>query len=111
MISLSKVAEVLEATANYVEGIESKKIAEETAIKTKTASELATKLVEVTGEPLDNSLVEKFANLDPAIAQFLEKMAGTVEPVDSLGGADTRTKTASARSNAEDSFLNWVTGP
>ena len=111
MINLTKVAEVIEAAANYVESIESKKIAEETAVRTKTASELATKLVEVTGEPLDTSMVEKFAKLDPAIAQFLEKMAGTLEPAESMGSADTRVKTASARSTAEDAFLNWVTGP
>lgn len=111
MINLIKVAEVLEATANYVESIESKKIAEESAVRTKTASDLASKLTEATGERLDDTMVEKFANLDPAIAQFLEKMAGSVETVDSLGGVDMRTKTASARSNAEDSFLHWVTGP
>ena len=108
---LNKVADVLEKTAAYIEAVESNKLAQEVAKRTKAASALADQLTDVTGEHFDQDMVNKLAGLEPEVADVLSKLAGT-GAVDSLGGPkeDPRIKTASdGVSTAEQRFMDFLT--
>ena len=107
---LAQTADVLEKLASYFETVESRKIAEDRAQRTKAATDLATKLGEVTGEHIDTHIVEKLSQLDPEVSKFISKIAGEDSKVESMGGP--REKTASGSGpNAGDRFIEWVTGP
>ncbi len=108
---LNQVADVLEKTADYIEGIESKEVHKKAEDKLNAANVLAEKLSEVTGEPVDTAVIEKLSELDPDVSGLLNKIAGDSSEVDSMGGPDTREKHASAPSNADARFMDWVTGP
>jgi len=90
-----QVADVLEKLADYIEATEGTKIAELQAERTKTASELASRYAEMTGEELD---VEKLAQLDPSVMKAFEKIAGVGSP-DSLGGPENTSQTVKTASN------------
>ena len=81
---MSQVAEILEKTAEYIERTDGVKISARIEERKKVASELAGKLTEAIGEPVDESLTEKLSNLDPEMQAILAKLAGTGK-VDSMG--------------------------
>lgn len=110
---LPKIATVLEKVAEYIENVESTKLAADKNRRVSAATELAEKLSTVTGEHFDKNVVDKLANLDPEIAEMIGKFAGGSTGVDSMGGPDDRmSKTASAGiGSAEANFLSWVVGP
>ena len=109
-LDLNKVADVLEKTAAYLERAEAAKLAEDRESRVQAASDLAEKLANVSGENVDDDIVEKLSALDPDISAFLGKIAGSTDAVDSMGEPDERTKTASSPGGG-DNFVAWVTGP
>ena len=111
--TLPKIATVLEKLADYVESIESAKVTKEHTKRAQAAHTLADKLSTVTGETIDETVIQKLANLDPEVAEMIGKFAGETTGVDSMGGPEERNtvKTASAGDGADARFINWVTGP
>ena len=100
---LHKIADVLEKAAEYIDEIESRKIAEERTVRTKTATHLAEQLSNLTGEKFDP---EKLANLDNDLTDMLKKIASS-EGVESLGGPrqnEGTEKRASTGSSIDDRF-------
>jgi inactivated superfamily I helicase len=107
---LNQAAEVLEKTAAFLDGIESKQIAEIQAHRTKTAQKLADKIAAATGETLAPELTEKLSSMGPEIQDILGRLTdgGTVDP---LGDADDNVKLAGvtgAMSPADARFLAWL---
>jgi hypothetical protein len=110
---MPKIATVLEKLADYIEGVEATKVTEEHSKRAQAAQNLAEKLSTVTGETIDEKVVEKLASLDPEVAEMIGKFAGEETGVDSMGGPEDRTtaKTASAGEGADARFVNWAVGP
>jgi len=109
---LLTTADVLEKAAAYIDNLELTRVSKELETRTKTATELAQKLSQATGEPTTEDMVQKLAALPPEMQQVIARLAGT-ETVDSLGGPqDTgNEKQAGAASGMppEDSrFMNWL---
>jgi len=111
--TLPKIAAVLEKLADYVESTESVKVNEDQVKRASAAKNLAEKISTLTGENLDEGVVEKLAGLDPEVAEMIGKFAGESTGVDSMGGPEERDteKTASAGESADARFMSWVTGP
>lgn len=115
-ITYSKVAEVLEAVANYVDEIEATKLATETAEKNKRLDKLAEKYESATGEAIPEITRNKFANLDLDALDHLIKVAqnnsGTPEalgrPTDVSDSVPRTIKEAATQAN--DNFLDWILG-
>jgi hypothetical protein len=109
MLDLTKVAEVLEAAASYIEATETKQA---DAIKTARhaeVSKLAGRIQDVMGEELNPDVLSKLAETNPEVTALLSRLTGE-GMVDSLGGPET-TKTASTSSSlpeAEAAFLNFL---
>jgi len=107
---LTQAAEVLEKTAAYIEGIESERIAGETAVREKSAQHLAEKISAATGEHVDVTLAEKLSSMGPEVQDILGRLTdGGL--VDSLGDVDDNVKLAGVdggMSPAEASFLAFI---
>ena len=105
---LLKAADILEKTAEYVEQIEVKKVAQAEEEKTKVAQELATKLSATLGEDIDTAVVEKLSGMGSDVQDLVSRLAVGGE-VDSLGGPEMEEKVASHSSvdAADARFLNW----
>jgi hypothetical protein len=109
---LLKTAEVLEKAADYIENLEVTRVSNETAARTKIATDLAQKLSSATGEPVTDEMVQKLAELSPDMQGVISRLAGT-DTVESLGGPqDTgREKQAGVPAGMppEDTrFLGWL---
>lgn len=108
--TLTKIANVLDSVATYIEARDATEITEKRVEAEKQASALATKLSEATGELVDETTVQKLAGLDPAVQGLLQKLSGT-STIDPMGGPDEEqtVKTADAkRASAGDQFLDWI---
>ena len=107
---LNQAADVLEKTAAFIEGIESERIADETAIREKAAQALVDKIASATGEHIEPELADKLASMGPEVQDILVRLTdGGL--VDSMGDAEDTTKLASVEGglSAEDArFLAWV---
>jgi hypothetical protein len=109
-IQATDIADVFDKVADYIEAIETKKLANIKEEKTKAASALASKIADVTGEQFDDEIIEKLSGLNPEISEIVEKLAGS-GAVDSMGGPqeNATVKTASAGvSSAEQNFCSWL---
>ena len=108
---MSQVAEILEKTADYIERLEGAKISARVEERKKAASDLAGKLTEAIGEPIDETFAVKLSNLDPEIQQVISKLAGTGR-VDSMGGPsdnDNQKVASSSGLPPEDArILAWL---
>lgn len=109
---LLTTADVLEKTAAYIENLETTRVTQEHATRTKVAQELAQTLSNATGEPATDDMVQKLAALPPDMQQVIARLAGS-EAVESMGGPqDARTeKQAGVLSGMppEDTrFMNWL---
>jgi hypothetical protein len=96
---LLQAAEVLEKTAHWYEAVEGKRLSDMEASRKKLANDLATKISGVTGDRLDDDLVNKLASSDPALQSIILNLTGlSHESVDSMGDVSpsTRPKLASA---------------
>jgi len=109
---LSKIASVIEKTAEYIERREAQTVTEQQEKRAEEAKRIADKLSSLTGEDLDNSITEKLAEIDPRIVNVLDRITGDDVEIDSMGGPGTaREKVASSIRSANDEFVEWVTGP
>lgn len=107
---LNQAADVLEKTAAFIDGIESKRIAEIQADRNKTAQSLADKIAAATGETVTPELTEKLSAMSPDIQDILGRLTDGGS-VDSLGDADDNVKLAGvtgAVSPADARFLAWL---
>ena len=114
-VSYSDVANVLDAVADYVDGIEFAKVAVKHAATTERIQKFAEKYEVSTGEQLPSSLRDKLAGLDPDTLDHLLKVSNNTEgSPDSLGSPsellDRRQPSTvkEAAVQAEESFLNWI---
>jgi hypothetical protein len=108
MLDLIKVAEVLEAAANYIEATETKQAEAANAIRDAEVSKLASRIRDAVGENVSPEVL-KLAAVNPEVTELLSRLAGG-DRVDSLGGPET-TKTASSSSSlpeAEAAFVNFL---
>ena len=108
--TLSKIANVIEHTADYIEARDAAQISEKRAEATAVATKLATQLSDATGEQVDATVVEKLAELDPAVQGLLQQLSGG-STIDPMGGPeeDETVKTAGAHGeSAEHQFLDWI---
>jgi hypothetical protein len=108
---MSQVAEILEKTAEYIERLDGEKISARVVERKKAASDLAVRLTEAIGEPVDENFTEKLSNLDPEMQQILAKLAGTGK-VDSMGEPsdnDTQKVASTSGLPPEDiRLLTWA---
>ncbi len=113
---LNITADVLEKAAAYIDAVESEKIEAVAAERSKIASALKNRYEEATGESLEDSFLSKLAASDTDIIKFVEKLAGSTQAPESMGGpgesrgemAEPRTKKEAAVA-AEDRFAAWLT--
>lgn len=116
MADLQKLANVIDAFADYVDENESKKTAAvETARKTRL-DKIASAHLTANGEEMTDIDRQKLAKADDATLDYIEsqlsKQAGVV---DSLGAGaspepDSQPKTVKeAASAADERFLTWIT--
>ena len=110
------VADVLEKTATYVDALESRRLDVIAQEKSANAQQLAEKISQTVGEPLNSETVEKLAELSPEMSALVQRLSGG-NSVDSLGGPPN-VKLASAGGQhsvtagvaaANTRFVNWVT--
>jgi hypothetical protein len=94
-MDLTKIAEVLEAAAGYIEAHETKMASAVKAAQKAEVSKLASQLQSATGEVISDSVLDKLADTSPEVRRYLERLSGA-DRVDSMGGPETSSKTASA---------------
>lgn len=107
---LNQAADVLEKTAAFIEGIETERIADETAVREKAAQSLVDKIASATGEQIEPELAEKLSSMGPEVQDIIGRLTdGGL--VDSMGDAEETTKLAGVDGGlpTEDArFLAWV---
>lgn len=109
------IADVLEKAAHYIEAVETEKQAEVRAGRESTISAIREKLSAVTGEVVDDGVVDKLATVDPEILSTIEKLAEGAPSDDSLGGPSSRRSAAAPLSKDEsvkvagDRFIEFCT--
>lgn len=114
-IPRQKLAEVIDALADYIEDIELKKFAAEKSERTVRVDKIAQRYEQTTGESLPEALRTKLSQVDPEVLDHWVRTAQHAgEEPDSLGqpgeahdSAPPRT-VKEAASQAEDSFLSWI---
>lgn len=118
MVSYHDVANVLDAVAQYVDEIETQKLASINEAKTTRVNKLAESYENSTGEKLETTLQQKLAQLDPEVLDHLLKVAnnnsnGNPEslggPAEVIASGPPRT-IKEAADHAEDRFLSWIIG-
>ncbi len=114
--ALIAAADVLEKAAAYIEAVEAEKQAVAVATQAKTAADLKVKFSGLTGGSLTDEDAAKLANAAPDVLALVEKLAGSLQAADSLGGpGETQDTPASpsttkeAAALAEDRFASWLT--
>ena len=114
-IPRTKLADVLDAVADYIDEREHQKLAEIQAAKGERIEKFARQYEESTGEALPDDKKKKLASLDQETLDHILKVAkNTTESPDALGGPaelsdsplPTTVKEAAAQADAR--FLNWI---
>lgn len=111
---LYRVADVLEKTAAYIDGIESEKTAAETAQRTAALEDISSKYTQATGESLDASELSKLASDTAALStvqKLLSKTSGSLESLGRPGRQSANpqpTTKAAARQAAYDRFAAFL---
>lgn len=118
MLDLSKVATVLELTAEYVDQNEQAKEAASAETRRTRIGAIATAHLAAHGEELPETTRGKLARADESslevIEELLSKQAGAASAPDALGaGADHENPVASTKKEAADAawdaFGSWIT--
>lgn len=114
-INFGDVANVLDAVANYVDGIEHEKTAAVSAARQERINKLASNYETATGEAIPTETRDKLASVELDVLDQLLKVANnTGDSPDSLGGPAEITDTPQpktvkeAAAQADDNFLNWI---
>lgn len=114
-VDLEKVANVLDALANYIDSIEREKLAGVTAEREKLITTIGEKYAAITGEDISDDMLQKLASSDVTLLQMLEKISETKKEDISLGSpsdqhdrnsiSETKKEAVEA---ADDQFMNWI---
>lgn len=116
-LSRAQLADVFDALANYVDGIEYKKEAEATAARTERVSKIAERYEISTGEALPEEIRNKLAACDADALDYVLKVSNhSDESPDPMGRsseihADTDPAPRTTKEAAEQSekrFLDWI---
>lgn len=114
MTDLIKIANVLEAMAEYVEENERKQASAQTAARKSRLDKLATTHLQAHGEELSDSVRQKLSSTDDAtldvIEDLLTKQAGVVTPL-GAGATDDAPEPKTVKEAADaasDKFLAWI---
>lgn len=114
-VDLEKVANVLDALANYIDGIEREKQAGVTAEREQLIATIGEKYAAATGEDISDDVLRKLASSDVTLLQTLEKIAETKKEDTSLGSPSDQHDRSSVPENkkeaveaADDQFVNWI---
>jgi hypothetical protein len=111
---LYRVADVLEKTAAYIDGIESEKTAAETARREATLQDVASKYTQATGETLESSELSKLAADASALETVQKLLIKTSGSLESLGRPGKQAASpvpltkAAARQAAYDRFAAFL---
>ena len=106
-----KIANALEAVADYIDDTEGKRMREKQAATQERLAALEARYQESTGEALPADLRDKFASLGEAALDHVLKLAKTAGgSPESLGGPDDdhSTKTAEATDDPHEKFARWI---
>jgi len=111
----AKIADLLDAVAEYVDDVESQKTAAEQSARNERVEKLAQNYSVSTGEALPNEFKLKLASLDPTTLDHLLKVAkNNTESPDALGKPADADDTPAPRTvkeaaeNAEKRFLDFL---
>ncbi len=118
MLDRLKLATALDKLADYVDTVESEKLAASTAERTATVDKLASAYLEATGDELPDDVRQKLANSDKAIVNLVqamtEKQAAKIEemggPSALRDGGGTPLTVKEAADAASQRFESWITG-
>ena len=114
MADLNKLANVIDAIANYVDEVESTKAAAATAARTARIDKIAALHAAAHGEDFPEDARKKLASADEAALDIVEnllvKQGGTVTPLGAPVDADTplHKTTKEAADDADARFVNWI---
>jgi len=110
-----EIAMILDATADYVDGIESTKVAAEKTAREKRVGVLAERYEASAGESIPSSMKEKLATLDvDTLDQLLKVAHNSSDSPASLGGPADLDDVVAPRTikeaavQADDHFLSWI---
>lgn len=113
-MNLRKVADVFDKLADYVDAVESEKLAAAESANRARVDKVASAHVSAHGEDIPEDIRRKLANTDPSVLAYVEnvlqKQSGVVE---SLGGpatieTDEQPNTKRASDDAFENFGKWI---
>jgi isocitrate/isopropylmalate dehydrogenase len=113
MLTNEKIAQVLEAAANYLDAVEAEKQAAVKAEREKLIAGIGEKYAAATGEDIPDNVLLKLADIDTELLGAVEKLAESKES-DELGEAGDMADTSAlmtvkeAADHADDRFLDWL---
>jgi hypothetical protein len=116
-MELTKIADVLDAMADYVEANESEKQAQVNAAKESLIVSIGEKYAAATGETISDDLLKKFSGADVPLLEAMEKVAETKKDTDQMTmGEPSEKRDFSAEPEnkkeaaeiAGDRFLQWI---
>jgi len=116
MIHLEKVANVLDKVADYIDSIEATRVQEIQEHRQKLASILRERFQNLTGDHINDDVLDKIAKSDIDILATFQKLVDTEKiasdlgsPADALDATGPMT-TKEAAAVAEDRFTQWILG-
>lgn len=114
-MDMQKVANLLDATATYLDEVESEKQATVRSARENLIADIGEKYAEATGEDISDDVLRKLANADVDLLSVLEKVADvSSDKVAELGAPSDRrdlnapTNKKEAAAAADDRFLDFV---
>jgi len=108
MLDLMKVAQVLEAAANFIEVTEAKQAEELNVARSAEVTKLAGRIRDAVGEEVSPETLKKLAATNPEVTELLSRLAGG-DRVDSMGGPEiTKIASESELPPAEANFMNLL---
>jgi len=114
-MNLTKLANVLDAMADYVEENERKQASAQTAARKARLDKLATAHLQAHGEEMSDAVRNKLSSTDEStldvVEDLLSKQAGAVTPLGSGSDldADPEPKTTKEAADvASQRFLEWI---
>lgn len=109
---LEQVATVLEKLAVYMDAMESEKADAIRADRDKLAAVLKDKFEEITGDTIDDGVLDKLSHADLDVLSAFERVTGAESsdlgsPSDMRDGSGAMT-TKEAAEAADDTMLDWI---
>jgi hypothetical protein len=113
-LDLRKMANVLDAAANYVEAVEREKTSSIESARQAAADKVAAAHATALGEEIPSDVRKKLAGADPAVLSYVQEvLAKSAGAVDALGTPaatedDQPVTTKEATDAADKRFLSWL---